>query len=223
MLASCPVEHGCDQRVITEEHPVIHSKKRGVQFGWNDGDRLDIPLALYVRGKLQFTTPYTRLTENPELQLSPIAVLGTQIVLGTRITSFPSILASQRRTIPIITARPTTGNSRALVKGLLTRCWTYILPDFWPVSKRSHPSLIFSLPNRPQRNDAAKYAKYAYSSSFGFSVPTGSYDLAQICPDSTLALSDDPHQLSWKVRRECEDVRINEHGVIRSTWRPWSE
>ena len=80
-----------------------------------------------------------------------------------------------------------------------------------------------SLPNRPQRNDAAKYAKFAYSSSFGFSVPTGSYGLEQLCPDSTLALSDDSERIRWTVRRECEDVRIDSNGVIRSTWRPWSE
>lgn len=80
-----------------------------------------------------------------------------------------------------------------------------------------------SLPNRPQRNDAAKYGKFAYSSSFGFSVPTGSYGLEQLCPDSTLALSDDPDRTRWTVRRECEDVRIDRNGVIRSTWRPWGK
>lgn len=77
------------------------------------------------------------------------------------------------------------------------------------------------LPNRPQRGDAAKYAKFAYSSAFGFSVSTGPFGLEQLCPDNVLALSDDERREHWVVRRSVEDVRINRRGVIRSTWRPW--
>jgi len=46
-------------------------------------------------------------------------------------------------------------------------------------------------------SDQAKYGKFAYSSSFGFSVPTGPLRIAQQAPDSTLALSDDSEQERW--------------------------
>lgn len=75
----------------------------------------------------------------------------------------------------------------------------------------------------------AKYGKFAYSSSFGYSVPTG-LELHQVAPDSTLALSLDGGE-TWKVRCQPVDVRIetlhaeNWRGsddlpVIVSTWRP---
>ncbi|KAL3471591.1 hypothetical protein BJX99DRAFT_266581 [Aspergillus californicus] len=76
----------------------------------------------------------------------------------------------------------------------------------------------------------AKYGKFAYSSAFGFSVPSGPI-LEQIAPDSTLCVTHDGGE-TWKVR--CEpaneaivDVRISGHpGVnsvpaLSSVWRPW--
>lgn len=50
----------------------------------------------------------------------------------------------------------------------------------------------------PMKATQAKYGKFAYSSAFGFSVPTGPL-LAQIAPDSTLALSRDQGE-TWAVR-----------------------
>jgi len=161
--------------------------------------------------------------DQAELQLSSIAILGSEVIPCPRFTRFPSLLARQRRAISRITPLSATRSSRTVVKDLLTRRWTHLLLDLRSVSKTSRQGLISRLPTRPQRNDASKYAKFAYSSSFGFSIPTGSYGLEQVCPDSTLALSDDPKRLQWTVRRQCEDIRISEKGVIRSTWRPWSE
>ena len=69
----------------------------------------------------------------------------------------------------------------------------------------------------------AKYGKLAYSSAFGFSVPTGAYGLQQHAPDSTLALSDDGNGERWSVRMFVEDENISDEGVVRSTWRPWRE
>ncbi|KAK1926887.1 hypothetical protein DB88DRAFT_475930 [Papiliotrema laurentii] len=75
----------------------------------------------------------------------------------------------------------------------------------------------------PFRQSAAKYGKFAYSSAFGFSVPTGALDLQQHAPDSMLALSDDGHGERWVVRREATDVSISDDGVIKSTWTPWPD
>ncbi|KAJ3528395.1 hypothetical protein NM208_g10216 [Fusarium decemcellulare] len=76
----------------------------------------------------------------------------------------------------------------------------------------------------------AKYAKFAYSSAFGFSVPTG-LELHQLAPDSTLTISLDDGE-SWKVRWEPFDVRAEtallitkesvEVPTIVSTWKPFS-
>ncbi|KAF5507247.1 hypothetical protein CGCA056_v013807 [Colletotrichum aenigma] len=77
----------------------------------------------------------------------------------------------------------------------------------------------------------AKYGKFAYSSVFAFSVPTGNM-LTQLAPDNTLCASNDDGD-SWKVRWEPTDVRleatsiVNRDGVsfevqsLVSTWKPW--
>ncbi|KAH7114269.1 hypothetical protein B0J11DRAFT_572323 [Dendryphion nanum] len=55
----------------------------------------------------------------------------------------------------------------------------------------------------PLKATEAKYGKFAYSSHFGFSVPTGQSWLAQIAPDSTIALrknEDDPWRVPWKLQ-----------------------
>ena len=59
----------------------------------------------------------------------------------------------------------------------------------------------------PLKATEAKYSKFAYSSSFGFSVPTGSL-IQQMAPDSTLALSEDYGE-TWKVRWKSEETRIS--------------
>ncbi|KAI1070360.1 hypothetical protein LB507_010412 [Fusarium sp. FIESC RH6] len=75
----------------------------------------------------------------------------------------------------------------------------------------------------------AKYGKFAYSSAFGYSVPTG-LELHQMAPDSTLSLSLDGGE-TWKVRWHPVDVRIetlhvkpwrgsDELPVVTSTWKP---
>jgi len=86
----------------------------------------------------------------------------------------------------------------------------------------------------PLKATEAKYGKFAYSSSFGFSVPTGPL-LPQMAPDSTLALSNDNGE-TWKVRwkainartatailqiKEGEDTREQEIPVLVSGWKPW--
>jgi hypothetical protein len=86
------------------------------------------------------------------------------------------------------------------------------------------------------RHGAAKYAKFAYSSVFGFSVPagesalgvsgqsgpgpTGEWTLERAAADSMLALSDDGKH--YRVRQAAVEVRMEPAG-LRSLWRPWPD
>lgn len=74
--------------------------------------------------------------------------------------------------------------------------------------------------NFDMAHSAAKYAKFAYSTQFGFSVPKGYYGLGEGAYDSMLALSErDEH---YRVRRFCEEYRIEEQYVY-SRWKPWHD
>ncbi|KAF5648103.1 hypothetical protein F52700_1318 [Fusarium sp. NRRL 52700] len=75
----------------------------------------------------------------------------------------------------------------------------------------------------------AKYGKFAYSSAFGYSVPTG-LELHQIAPDSTLTVRLDEDG-PWRVRSQPVDVRFDTIPIhsakgrghlpsITSSWRP---
>ena len=77
----------------------------------------------------------------------------------------------------------------------------------------------------PVKQSAAKYGKFAYSSAFGYSIPSGSLTLEEHAADSALALSDDNGEV-WKVRRVTEDARFESDGSttwLRSLWRPWPD
>ncbi|KAJ9283288.1 CAZyme family GH154 [Paecilomyces variotii] len=77
----------------------------------------------------------------------------------------------------------------------------------------------------PLKATQAKYGKFAYSSSFGYSVPTGGYQLEQHAPDSMLAISDDGGEI-WQTRRLALNARIEQRGdspVLISEWKPWSD
>ena len=80
----------------------------------------------------------------------------------------------------------------------------------------------------PHKAKDAKYSKFAYSSAFGFSVPTEATTLGQMAPDSTLSVSIDGGG-SWRVRDESTDVRVeavtigDEHvDGLTSLWKPWA-
>lgn len=75
----------------------------------------------------------------------------------------------------------------------------------------------------------AKYGKFAYSSSFGFSVPCGNF-LEQIASDSTLAICFNTQEDNWKVRWDPYDVEYGEMTfggetvpTLTSTWKPWKD
>ncbi|KXJ89304.1 hypothetical protein Micbo1qcDRAFT_121839 [Microdochium bolleyi] len=68
----------------------------------------------------------------------------------------------------------------------------------------------------PFKGVQAKYSKFAYSSSFGFSVPSGAHGLSQLAPDSVLALSRDGTQ-TWAVKYKCSTPRYSMVSVISSS------
>lgn len=80
----------------------------------------------------------------------------------------------------------------------------------------------------PMKASQAKYCKFAYSSAFAFSVPTGPL-IQQLAPDSTLALSRDGCA-TWAVKWKASPVRFGT-ATVRATgermpvaeveWRPW--
>ena len=74
------------------------------------------------------------------------------------------------------------------------------------------------------RATQAKYGKFAYSSTFGYSVPAGGYELEQHAPDSMLTLSEDGE--IWHTRRLASNSRIEEFDgfpVLVSDWTPWAD
>jgi hypothetical protein len=81
------------------------------------------------------------------------------------------------------------------------------------ISSRNHHFLLSSgqFASWPMKATEAKYGKFAYSSAFGFSVPTGPL-LEQLAPDSTLAISED-HGDSWRVRWKSAETIIGAANV----------
>ncbi|HZH60140.1 MAG TPA: DUF2264 domain-containing protein [Metabacillus sp.] len=65
---------------------------------------------------------------------------------------------------------------------------------------------------------SAKYEKFVYSSTFGFSVPRAEWGLSQGAFDSMLALSEEDN--IYRVKRKSEEY-IVEDEYIYSRWKPW--
>ncbi|KAJ3547462.1 hypothetical protein NM208_g1491 [Fusarium decemcellulare] len=86
----------------------------------------------------------------------------------------------------------------------------------------------------PMKANQAKYCKFAYSSAFGFSVPTGPL-IQQIAPDNQLALSRDGGE-TWAVKWKCSEVlfeiatlpskdkaQLVTTPVAHVGWHPWGD
>ncbi|KAH8736578.1 hypothetical protein BGZ61DRAFT_490199 [Ilyonectria robusta] len=84
----------------------------------------------------------------------------------------------------------------------------------------------------PFKGVTSKYSKFAYSSSFAFSVPTGHVTLGQLAPDSTLALSRDGTD-TWAVKYRSGEAKFSQ-SLIRGSvseqvitasvsWYPWPD
>jgi len=77
----------------------------------------------------------------------------------------------------------------------------------------------------PMKGTHAKYSSFAYSSAYGYSVPTGCFTLEQYALASQLGLSDDGGEV-WKTRRLCEEAVIETHEnspVLKSIWKPFPD
>ncbi|MFI0731501.1 DUF2264 domain-containing protein [Streptomyces sp. NPDC021225] len=70
------------------------------------------------------------------------------------------------------------------------------------------------------RHGAEKYAKFAYSTRFGFSLPAGPLGLEQGAYDSMLALSEDGAH--YRVREEPGSTEVDED-TVRCVWHPWPD
>lgn len=70
------------------------------------------------------------------------------------------------------------------------------------------------------RHMAEKYAKFAYSSHFGFSVPTALRGLELGAFDSCLELSEEGEY--WRTRTDSFDQELFSNAVA-FTWRPWPD
>jgi len=66
---------------------------------------------------------------------------------------------------------------------------------------------------------AEKYAKFAYSSRFSFSVPRSYYNLEELAPDNMLCFY--AHGMYY-VRRKCESFELFEQELV-SVWKPLAE
>jgi hypothetical protein len=77
------------------------------------------------------------------------------------------------------------------------------------------------LASNEHTHTSAKYEKFAYSASFGFSVPRAEWGLSQGAFDSMLALSEGDN--IYRVRRKNEETAILDSSVLKSTWRPWRD
>jgi hypothetical protein len=105
------------------------------------------------------------------------------------------------------------------------------LPELPPIHHQPHASMIFCRDRASRhvvalasgqhepwiRHAGEKYAKFAYSTAFGFSVPLGRRGLTQAAADSMLALSDD-----GEYYRVCErPIEAGyDRGALHSRWRP---
>ncbi|EXJ65947.1 uncharacterized protein A1O5_10923 [Cladophialophora psammophila CBS 110553] len=100
-------------------------------------------------------------------------------------------------------------------------------PKHIMVRRGGHTFLLSSgqMCHYPMRAAESKYGKFAYSTAFGYSVPTGGYFVEAIGGDNILAVSDDQGE-SWKVRRMPLNARletVDGTPVLISEWKPWAD
>jgi hypothetical protein len=98
--------------------------------------------------------------------------------------------------------------------------------------RAGHAAVLAAAPGAPwsgHRHAAAKYAKFAYSTAFGFAVPTAPVGLGSAAVDSMLAFSEEGRywrvrldNARWSISAEDED---QDHGgpVLTAVWSPWPD
>ncbi|KAK5200092.1 hypothetical protein LTR92_000633 [Exophiala xenobiotica] len=100
-------------------------------------------------------------------------------------------------------------------------------PKHIMIKRGGHTFLLSSgqMCHYPMRASESKYGKFAYSSAFGYSVPTGGYFVEAVGGDNMIAVSDDAGD-TWKVRRKTINARLemkDNSPVLISTWMPWQD
>ncbi|KAL4793047.1 hypothetical protein BDV19DRAFT_380360 [Aspergillus venezuelensis] len=97
-----------------------------------------------------------------------------------------------------------------------------------PGSKHSFLLSSAQFVSWPMKATQAKYSKFAYSATFGFSVPTGPL-IQQIAPDNMLAFSRDGRE-SWGVKWKCSlpwyttaSIPGETVPVANVEWWPWGD
>ena len=94
--------------------------------------------------------------------------------------------------------------------------------------KAGHATALAAAPSGNairHRHGEAKYAKLAYSTAFGFAVPTAAAGLESAAIDAMLAFSEDGQY--WRTRRENDQYSV-EAGpgacpVVCAVWHPWPD
>jgi Uncharacterized protein conserved in bacteria len=109
------------------------------------------------------------------------------------------------------------------------------LPELPAVSVQQAPHLVLCRQNERDHiaafnaghlstnehtHTSAKYEKFVYSASFGFSVPRAEWGLSQGAYDSMLALSEGDNL--YRVRRNNEETNLD-GDILTSVWKPWRD
>lgn len=109
------------------------------------------------------------------------------------------------------------------------------LPTLKSIQKQPYPRMVLcrdgeqkhvvaltsgQLSETEHAHNTAKYAKFAYSNRFGFSIPKGAYGLSLGAHDSMLALSEKDGY--YRGRRACEEVAW-QGNILYSLWKPWRD
>ena len=90
--------------------------------------------------------------------------------------------------------------------------------------RAGHAVALAAAPGAPwsrHRHAEAKYAKFAYSTAFGFAVPTSPVGLKAAAVDSMLGLSEDGEY--WRTRRDFVGESFVADETVHARWRPWPD
>jgi len=95
--------------------------------------------------------------------------------------------------------------------------------------RAGHTTALAAAPGAPwsrHRHVQAKYAKFAYSTAFGFAVPTAPVGLESAAIDSMLAFSEEGRY--WRTRLESIRWSVEDHAgegrpLVTAVWSPWPD
>ena len=94
--------------------------------------------------------------------------------------------------------------------------------------RAGHATALAAAPGAPwsqHRHVEAKYAKFAYSTAFGFAVPTAALGLSSAAIDSMLAFSEEGRY--WRTRYEnvrwSIETGVDPNPILTATWSPWPD